>query len=109
LMVLDETFSRPTDLGVGVCDKEVGGTIVVRALFTPEVARWVREAPSFFTVAEEETPSGLLVTLRIRQVDEVLQWLLGWGRQVRVLEPESLRRRLADEAKSMLRQHENSC
>lgn len=55
-------------------------------------ARWVREARSFFTVAEEETPDGLLVTLNVRDERDVLQWLLGWGSHVCVLEPESLRR-----------------
>ena len=66
--------------------------MIVRALFDHETARWVREARSFFTVAEEETADGLLVTLAVRQEEEVLQWLLGWGRHVQVREPESLRR-----------------
>ena len=55
----------------------------------------------------EETPEGLLVTLRIRQENEVLQWLLSWGQHVHVLEPESLRNRLVEEAEGMLRNHQN--
>jgi len=54
-------------------------------------------------VAEEETPEGLLLTLKIRQESEVLQWLLGWGRPVHVLEPESLRTRIKEEAAGILR------
>ena len=79
--------------------------MIVRALFDKAVARWVHESRSYYTVAEEETPAGLLVTLHIRRENEVLQWLLSWGQHVRVLEPASLRKRLAEEAASMLRNH----
>ncbi|MEO6892391.1 MAG: WYL domain-containing protein, partial [Ktedonobacteraceae bacterium] len=50
----------------------------------------------------EETPGGLLVTLRIRHESEILQWLLSWGSRVQVLEPASLRARLIEEAESTL-------
>ncbi|HZR44818.1 MAG TPA: YafY family protein [Ktedonobacteraceae bacterium] len=79
------------------------GQIIVRAIFEQEIARWVREGRSYYTVSEEDTPEGLLVTLRIRQENEVLQWLLSWGQRVRVLEPESLRQRLLEEAQGMLK------
>jgi predicted DNA-binding transcriptional regulator YafY len=46
---------------------------------------------------------GLLVTLRMRQEDEIIQWLLGWGSHARVLTPSSLRQRIRDEAAAMLR------
>jgi predicted DNA-binding transcriptional regulator YafY len=77
----------------------------VRVCFDPAVARWVREARSFYTVAEEEGPAGLLVTLRVRRERDVLSWLLSWGARVRVLEPRSLRARLAHEAAAMLARH----
>lgn len=79
--------------------------LTVRALFEAHVADWVREAQSFYMVGEEMRADGLLVTLRVRQEDEIVQWLLGWGRHVRVLEPDSLRRRLADEAEQLLKNH----
>jgi predicted DNA-binding transcriptional regulator YafY len=72
----------------------VTGTL--RALFDDAVARWVREAPSFCQVGAEERPGGLLVTLH---------WLLSWGSSLRALEPGSLRRRLAEEAAAILRNH----
>jgi IS605 OrfB family transposase len=73
-----------------------------------EVKRWVQESRSFYLKSEEETPSGLLVTLRVRLESEVLQWLLSWGRHVRVLEPESLRQRLVEEAEGMLRNNQHA-
>ena len=43
--------------------------------------------------------------LRLRLEDDALQWLLGWGRHVRVLGPESLRRRVAAEASALWQHH----
>lgn len=105
LEMLSKTFSRPTDFQM---QHHQGGqrNITVRALFDNDIARWVRESRSYFTIAEEETPAGLLVTLKIRQESEVLQWLLSWGQHVHVLEPASLRKRLQDEAQGMLRNHQ---
>jgi predicted DNA-binding transcriptional regulator YafY len=103
LEITEQTFNRPERF---VLRPPVEGrTIIVRALFDAEIARWVREARSFFAVAEEETPDGLLLTLTVRDEREVLQWLLGWGGHVRVLEPESLRRLVAAEAEAMMRNH----
>lgn len=78
-------------------------TLTVRVLFDAEVARWVRESRSYFTIAEEETCDGLLVTFAIRNESELLQWLLSWGSHVRVLEPESMRCRVREEAMKVLK------
>jgi len=78
--------------------------VEARILFDREVARWVRESPSFFTVAQEDTAdSGLLVTLRLRREDAITQWLLSWGSHARVLEPASLRQRVVTEAVALLK------
>ena len=108
LCALDDTFTRPD--GFQAIRRELAreGTIVVRALLDNEVARWAREAPSFFQVAEEMTAEGLLITLRAPTEQDVAQWLLGWGQHMRVLEPESLRQRIATEAAAMLRSHQIS-
>jgi predicted DNA-binding transcriptional regulator YafY len=108
LVVLERRFTRPEGFKAERRNLAEPGSFDVRARFDSEVVRWVREAPSFFTIAEEETPEGLLLTLRVRHENEVLQWLLSWGRHVHVLEPEALRRRLAEEAQAILAHHENS-
>lgn len=103
LAVLDQTFARPTSLPAYSRRPELGPGVDARILFDAQAARWAREAPSFFTIAEEETADGgLLVTLRMRQEEDVVQWLLGWGSHARVLEPPSLRQRIADEAAALL-------
>jgi predicted DNA-binding transcriptional regulator YafY len=98
--VLDRTFIRPEALNLRWPGVE-SRPIEVRALFTQEVARWVREARSFFTVAEEDMADGLLVTLQVRREEEILSWLLSWGRNVRVLAPDSLRGRMAEEGEAL--------
>jgi predicted DNA-binding transcriptional regulator YafY len=45
------------------------------------------------------------VVLRVRQLDELLQWVLGWGADVIVLEPESFRNRIREEAEKMLKRY----
>lgn len=106
LELLPATFQRPANFQMGKREPE-RGSILVHVLFDSEVARWVRESRSYFIVNEEENAAGLLVTLKVRQESEVLQWLLSWGRHMRVLEPETLRKRLAEEAEAMLRNHQN--
>ena len=108
LAALDDTFTLPADFRVGrrreVATEEM---IVARVLLDHEVARWAQEEPPFFRVAEEMTADGLVVTLRVHDEKDVVQWLLGWGRHLRVLEPESLRQRIAAEATAMVRNHQD--
>jgi len=105
LELLPQTFTRPADFEVGPRTREEQSGMIVRALFDREISRWARESRWYATVSEEETAQGLLVTLKIRQESEVMQWLLGWGQHVRVLEPDSLREKLAQEAAAMLRNY----
>ncbi len=105
LVLLPKTFQRPANFNMSKPKSEQQRSMCVRALFDKEVTRWVRESPSYYITSEEETPAGLLVTLKPHQESEVLQWLLSWGSHVRVLEPETLRLRIAEEAQAMLRNH----
>lgn len=105
LTILERTFTRPANFQAQGRNLFEPGSFDVRILFDAEVARWVREAPNFFAVAEEERPDGLLVTLHIRSEDEVLQWLLGWGSHMRVLSPDALRQRIAAEAEALACHH----
>jgi predicted DNA-binding transcriptional regulator YafY len=104
---LPETFERPATVRLNPRQRQQESPhITVCALFAPEVARWVRESPSYFTLAMDDTPDGLLVTLAVRDLSEITQWLLGWGRHARILEPDALRHLLAEEAAAMLRAHQ---
>jgi predicted DNA-binding transcriptional regulator YafY len=106
LELLPQTFQRPNDFKMQENRRDEQDSIVVRARFDKEVARWVRESRSYYTIAEEEDAAGLLVTLKVRQENEILQWLLSWGQHVQVLEPTSLRQSIAREAREMLHNHQ---
>lgn len=106
LEILPTSFQRPPHFKMRGPDHAEPRPVIVRALFDAEIMRWVREARSYFTVAEEECEEDLLLTLRVRHESEALQWLLGWGRHVRVLEPESLRITLAEEGQALMRNHQ---
>ncbi|HKC87500.1 MAG TPA: YafY family protein [Blastocatellia bacterium] len=101
LRLLDKTFNRPPNfrLAPPVDDQR---NLKVVALFSGEVAPWVRESRSYYVDSMEEVADGLLVTMRVRVENEIFQWLFSWGSQVRVLEPDSLRRRLVTEAGKIL-------
>jgi predicted DNA-binding transcriptional regulator YafY len=108
LVVLPQTFTRPADFTLEQRENNLPRSLVVRALFDSTAAYWAQESPSFFTVAEQQRDDGLLVTLRVRHEHDILQWLLSWGSHVRVLEPDSLRALLAQEAAQMLRNHQEA-
>ena len=105
LSLLDKTFPRPSTedlLREQRSDKRDELTLTVQAMFDASIARWVRESRSWFAIDECEVDEGLLVTFKLRHESELLQYLLQWGGAVTVLEPESLRLRLVDEARKML-------
>jgi predicted DNA-binding transcriptional regulator YafY len=108
LQSLGRTFVRPPNFTMRRRPPDTSRTLVVRVLFDRETARWARESRSFFAVAEEETANGMLVTLTVRQERDLLSWLLGWGSHVRVLEPESLRLLVIQEAEGMLKNNSAS-
>src|SRR5262249_3020379 len=72
LNVLNQSFNRPPDFKISLRPPQ-DQKITVRVLFDHDTALWVREAPSYFQVAAEDCPEGLVVTLRIRQYEDVTQ------------------------------------
>ena len=70
----------------------------MRVLANPDIADRVKESGNHYMETLEECEDGLLVSFRVRRLEEILQWVLGWGSNVVVLEPESFRDRIRDEA-----------
>ncbi len=104
LQILPKKFTRPKNF-VLQQDPDSQRTLIVQAVFDQQIARWVQEARSYFTVAEEQREDGLWITFAVRHENDLLTWLLGWGQHVRVIEPETLRQRLSAEAEGILRNH----
>ncbi|WP_237100161.1 WYL domain-containing protein [Paenibacillus azoreducens] len=61
----------------------------------------MKESNYHFIEDMKEHQDGLDVVLRVRQMDELLQWVLGWGAGLIVLEPESFRNRIREEAQKI--------
>lgn len=75
--------------------------VTVKMLFEPSVHDRVQESDNYYMESFEPAEQGWLATFRVRRMEELLQWTLGWGAAVRVLEPESLRQRLREEIEKM--------
>ncbi len=108
LSVLPVPFVRLPDFDMRHGRDEGNRNLVVRALFDQDTAPWVHEDRLYYIHSKEDTPDGLLVTLRVRHETEIVQWLLGWGANVRILEPDSLRERLLREVEGMLMQFQKA-
>ena len=97
----DRTFERPDNFQLRE-DPPANRTYAARVIFAAEIDPWVRENMSSYATDVTQTSEGLLVTLRAHQEAELLQWILGWGAGARVLEPETLKKRILEEARKML-------
>ncbi|MBI1259374.1 MAG: WYL domain-containing protein [Chloroflexi bacterium] len=99
--VLRRAFARPA--GYSLQNNELSPRdVTVRALFSPDVAAWVQEDRLFYIDSMVMQDDGLLVTLKLRREEDAVQWLLGWGAHVSILEPMTLRDRLIAEAQRMI-------
>ncbi|MDF3039816.1 MAG: YafY family transcriptional regulator [Thermomicrobiales bacterium] len=74
--------------------------VIVR--FRRDIRRWVRERQHWSFVSEETIDDELLVCYRPGDLDEIANWLLGWGTAAEVIAPRELRYRLRDEARGLL-------
>ncbi|HMV46248.1 MAG TPA: YafY family protein [Blastocatellia bacterium] len=104
LELLDKSFTRPADYKMAPPEED-DRQVIVRALFNQDAAPWVRESRSYYVTEMLDDPEGrpgcLLVTMKAHFETEVISWLLSWGAKVEVLEPESLKRRLAGIAREI--------
>lgn len=102
LQVLEQTFTPKLNReGLGCCGTASDRDQIVKLWFAPNVIPWVNEDAFFFIVSRESVDDGLIVTLAVRHYEEIVAWVLGWGRHVKVLEPPEFRDRLRDELQHM--------
>lgn len=108
LETLNRRFVRPAQFQVGQAGAQQieEPNVIVQVRFDPEVAPWAKEDRSYFWLSEEETADGLVMSLRVRHERDVLQWILGWGAQVVVLAPESLRQMVTEAARATVERYQ---
>jgi len=72
--------------------------------FSPELARRVGERTWHPSQKLEHQPGGsLILRFRVNDLREVKRWIMAWGADCRVVEPEELRESIVDELNRMLR------
>ncbi|KGE17136.1 helix-turn-helix transcriptional regulator [Paenibacillus wynnii] len=105
LELLKETFILAEDFQLHSYKPIDDRNLLVRLLIRPELASRVKDNPYYYMEHMEDQEDGLLVTLRVREPEEVLDWVLGWGGGAVVLEPEILRQKVRLEAENMLKRY----
>ena len=81
---------------------EQGERVRVKLKFSPEAARWVKDEHFHDSQQTEELPDGsLLYEVNVQGTREITRWILGYGGEVEVLEPESVRRAVAEAGRKM--------
>jgi len=97
-----EAFDIDAYLARGLDIRHGEELVTVRARFSPYQARWIRERQFHESQQTEDLPDGgLLLTLRVAGTEEVRRWLLGYGAEVEVLEPASLRAEMVETIKKL--------
>lgn len=105
LVVLEESFEVLSGFNLQHRRHLDERNVIVRMLVDPAVADLVQGSDNFYMESFEPGEASWLATFRVRQVEELLQWTLGWGAAVRVLEPESLKDRICAEIENMRKRY----
>ena len=101
--LLPTSFSVPDDFDIdtilgaswAIWQGAGGDRVVLR--FTPEARQWVDESPWPAHARRTDLPGGgIEVRLDVAGEVEMRPWLMRWGPNVEVIEPESLRRHVAE-------------
>ena len=81
-----------------------GEIVPVKVIFSPSVARYIRERLWRPSQKVRELPDGRLeLSLRVADTLEVRRWILGYGLDAEVVEPASVREALRQEAEVLAR------
>ncbi|NHN31526.1 helix-turn-helix transcriptional regulator [Paenibacillus agricola] len=105
LIDLEDRFELPAHFNLREYKPSDDRHLRVLLRFNHDMADKVKESNNFYMEDIEERQDGLYVVLRVRQLNELLQWVLSWGADVIVLEPESFRNRIREEVEKMLKRY----
>lgn len=75
----------------------IGQEVTFKALFDTEIIKHLIETPLAIDQAIEPLGEGVFqLTATVKETEQLYWWLLGFGHQVEVLEPESLREKIKE-------------
>ena len=110
LSIQQHSFDRVAELGADPFSKSLGvhtgPTVKVRLRFAPQVASFVKERTWHESQQLKDRPDGSVVmTMTVSDDYALRQWILGFGRLVRVVAPASLVDWALDELDEARRQY----
>jgi predicted DNA-binding transcriptional regulator YafY len=84
-----------------------GPVVEVKIAFSPSMAPFIRERQWHSSQHLENQPNGSIqLSLEIADTLELRRWILSFGKEAEVLEPDSLRREIQEEAQALVDQLE---
>ncbi|PSQ80664.1 MAG: hypothetical protein BRD40_04150 [Bacteroidetes bacterium QS_1_65_9] len=111
-IVSDEHFEPPSNFDRDTYFEGRFGALTgdsahaVRFRVSEDMKRYFRRKVYHPTQQIEPAGSGIDVTFRVRGLEEIASFVLSWGTGVEVLEPEALRKRIADEVQALAEQYQ---
>ncbi len=105
LNVLDERFLLPPGFDLNRYRQPDERNVRVLVRVNPGIADKIAETGNFYMEDMEQRKDDLLVTFRVRQLEELIPYILGWGGHVEVMEPESFRLMVREEAEKILKRY----
>ncbi|WP_232696591.1 helix-turn-helix transcriptional regulator [Brevibacillus daliensis] len=105
LDMTEKKFERPSDFYLETYKPVDDRHTVVRIHLSGKSRNLVKEDDFYYIDSFSEDSTGVLVTLRVRRLEEILSWVLGWGADARVLEPEELKQLVRKEITKMLKHY----
>lgn len=105
LTLLEERFIRPPDFNLRTYKPVDDRNIKVQIIIDAETADQWQIQSYYYTDSIVNHDKGLLVTLRVRQVEEVLSWVLSFGPNAVVLGPDSLIKLVREKAEALLKRY----
>lgn len=108
LVETEERFLYPRDFSVedyfsSSWELYQGKPCLVKIRFSKRIAPIFRESRHHPTERIEELPGGdIIYTVNVKGTTEIMRWILGFGKDAEVLEPEELRRDIRELASHLL-------
>lgn len=105
LTLLEEPFCLPEDFDLQAYSPPDDRNEVVIVQASPAIADHLKETGSFYLDSIEEQEGHLILTLRVRRPEDILSWIMSYGANMSVLQPESLRIRVREEVMNILKHY----
>lgn len=105
LRILDETFAYPKGFNLQQYTPQADRNVEVILKAEPNIIDKIKEQSHFYLDKVEHQAQDLLVYFKVRQVEELLPHVLGWGSQVEVVLPVDFRQKIKEETLKMLKRY----